>query len=624
MNRYDHLEEVVDNFVANLNSAVHQEVAAFKSSNVVSSDLNRGAQEVFTPHLFDELPASKKYQLNEEGRKLIFALRYYFRRLRVELRTKPTRPITGFRQTRRPKNKRRRRNVPRDGNILTVDQWNNSLNHDTPEYPADCCGLHPSRRFATAENRAASNRERALATSNPSADALNNITYDTRDLLSDGTKEENDGNLNMSFGSINVKEEEETASLHHSPSPNTPAATESNKTTSVTESKARRDERRKNILLRQEQELLAAASSSDEGEDEYEDLDIDHESTISPAMRKKLQSKLLKGLLKDAKLQRLRTFKMNEDPTIRKIEFHQWLLSIQAITASYLMLMDLLNEYPHTISPKIQSQIGNVALFYFLRNYVDSSIQNMFQSHPEDGVSCLHLLRRHCAQLTASDTSIQYTRFATTVHRRDEHVLSYIQRFNAAKVMAESVGNTFSESHLLQLFIGNFVYPGIYTSTVNTIRARILQDQYTQENQRLTLADATTLLLQVESERSNNNNNMQNNDRSGRNRHQARATRYRERGGRKNNRTRKDISEITCYKCHQKGHYATSCPQSDQDNDNNNNKKTLPPATPKKFVAAAVRVTETQRACPATSRPRYDWVNKARESTPKKSVQLDC
>jgi len=495
-NRFDVLEEVVDRFTTDLSEVVRQEVAAFKSANNKTPELNRSGEEVYTPHLFDELPSPKKKKLNDEAKKIIFMLRNYFQKVKKEAAIYKYYP-PGFRQ--------RANHKPIHPNrIHTMTQKTFNNKKKMIHKKADCCGCCSHAVFYTTPCEMTVAKERAFATSNQPQDKKPDVTVETRDLIHDNEEEEE--TFHASLENIRIEE-------HDEPSPIPNASTNTARAPPNAETVRSRDERRNAILAHREIELLVASSSSDDDDDSYS---YERESKIPVLKRKKLQSKLLKGLLKDAKLQRLRTFKMNEDPTIRRIEFHQWLLSVQAITSSYVMLIDLLQDYPHTISAKIESQIGNVALFYFLRNYVDTSIQYMFQSHPEDGVACLHLLRRHCAQLTDTDTSTFYTRFAITTHHRDEHILNYIQRFNAAKVMAESVGNTFSDSQLLQLFIGNFTYPGIYTSTVNTIKARIVHDQFYQETHRLTFNDATTLLLQVESER---NQNIQNNERTGRNRH---------------------------------------------------------------------------------------------------------
>jgi len=52
-NRYDGLEEVVEQFTTNLSNLVRQEVAALKSSSSHPSGLSRDEEEVYAPHLFD-------------------------------------------------------------------------------------------------------------------------------------------------------------------------------------------------------------------------------------------------------------------------------------------------------------------------------------------------------------------------------------------------------------------------------------------------------------------------------------------------------------------------------------------------------------------------------------------
>ena len=166
--------------------------------------MNQGAREVFAPHLFDELSTPKKHQLNEEGRRLIFALKRYFRMIKKEI---IIRPEQGFRRARRPKEPRPR-SVQYNYNPRYV-RANSNESYKT----ADCCDVQVHPTFVTAPCQMGVTREHARVTTTPQRGPNPNVTVDTGDLIrGEGSymSEEEESKLNSPFENICLAEERST------------------------------------------------------------------------------------------------------------------------------------------------------------------------------------------------------------------------------------------------------------------------------------------------------------------------------------------------------------------------------------------------------------------------------
>jgi len=181
-NRYDALEEVVDSFVSNLSATIHEGVTAFNASSAKAYGLTTDAEEVFTPHLFHEYTAPKRRSLsdiNEEGKRLIVALREYFKSMRSNV--VPFK--SGFRHTCHPpsrykyQNNKKTKLITSPENVLKL---------------ADCCSYRMRPTFVTAACRVASTKEHALATSNHPSNPT--TAYAVRDVVSDDDDSENGSN----------------------------------------------------------------------------------------------------------------------------------------------------------------------------------------------------------------------------------------------------------------------------------------------------------------------------------------------------------------------------------------------------------------------------------------------
>ena len=80
--------------------------------------------------------------------------------------------------------------------------------------------------------------------------------------------------------------------------------------------------------------------------------------------------------------------------------------------------------------------------------------------HLGDGVGSLKRLKQQCAIITFADKQRFDQIFRQCSHRTGETANGYMKRFHAAKSLATSVNNLYTEEQLMHLFLDNFHNPG--------------------------------------------------------------------------------------------------------------------------------------------------------------------
>ena len=64
--------------------------------------------------------------------------------------------------------------------------------------------------------------------------------------------------------------------------------------------------------------------------------------------------------------------------------------------------------------------------------------------------------------MTFADKSIYDRTFQQVTHKGGESAINYINRFQNAHALSVSVGNRYSDAHLMQTFLDNFNQGGKY------------------------------------------------------------------------------------------------------------------------------------------------------------------
>ena len=100
------------------------------------------------------------------------------------------------------------------------------------------------------------------------------------------------------------------------------------------------------------------------------------------------------------------------------------------------------------------------ALYNVLHGYVDAACQKLMMEHLGDGLESLRRLKQQCAIITFADKQRFDQIFKQCSHRTGETANGYMKRFHAAKSLATSVDNLYTEQQLMHLFLDNFHNPG--------------------------------------------------------------------------------------------------------------------------------------------------------------------
>ena len=81
-----------------------------------------------------------------------------------------------------------------------------------------------------------------------------------------------------------------------------------------------------------------------------------------------------------------------------------------------------------------------------------------------DGIKCIEKLQSRCANMTFSGI-IRYDRnFQQVTPKRGESEIKYIKIFKNEQALSVSVGNSYSEYQLMNIFLDNFHQGGRYSA----------------------------------------------------------------------------------------------------------------------------------------------------------------
>ena len=99
--------------------------------------------------------------------------------------------------------------------------------------------------------------------------------------------------------------------------------------------------------------------------------------------------------------------------------------------------------------------------------------RRLIAGFPEDGIKCMEKLQSHCANMTFADKSRYDRTFQQVTHKTGESDINYIKRFQNAKALSVSVGNSYSEDQIMHTFLDNFQKSGKYSAQLASHQAEL-------------------------------------------------------------------------------------------------------------------------------------------------------
>ncbi|MGH3055242.1 MAG: hypothetical protein ACRDL7_09730, partial [Gaiellaceae bacterium] len=219
-----------------------------------------------------------------------------------------------------------------------------------------------------------------------------------------------------------------------------------------------------------------------------------------------------------------------------------------------------------------------IAFYALLHTYVEDHYRTYLQRHLNDGCEAFLQLQRHCAQSTAEDKAIYNRKFLQLDQGPSELASSYIERFNKAHKLATLVNNCYTDEDVVDMLLQGFGTQRHYEATVSSLKEARRRDGFTGTNT-VTLETIESVFFNLDEHKSGKSkasayladsgspaSNQRGHFRGrGGGRHGRGGRGGRGRFGRGDGNTNprhssRPLSEITCFKCQQKGHYANTCP----------------------------------------------------------------
>ena len=82
--------------------------------------------------------------------------------------------------------------------------------------------------------------------------------------------------------------------------------------------------------------------------------------------------------------------------------------------------------------------------------------KRLIAEFPTYGIKCIEKLQSHCANMTFADKSRYDRIFQQFTHKGGEYAINYIKRFQDARALSVSLGNSYSEDKLMHTFMDHF------------------------------------------------------------------------------------------------------------------------------------------------------------------------
>ena len=219
---------------------------------------------------------------------------------------------------------------------------------------------------------------------------------------------------------------------------------------------------------------------------------------------------------------------------------------------------NILAKYPEITNLSKKYLYAKKSLFTLINSYSNSEVKRIIKVTYGDGCKALILLQSQCARATPEDTICIEQLFNTTHIQQIENATRYIKGFRNAKLLAKSVSVEIQGPNLIDKFLMSMAHDRRYRHIVRSFQTQRHHENLTPDYSlvKLTMTEIESHLYAIDENprisrnianqtRSfNKNNNCKSNDKF----KQQYPT------------SKRDMSNIFCYNCDEKGHIAPNCP----------------------------------------------------------------
>ena len=112
-----------------------------------------------------------------------------------------------------------------------------------------------------------------------------------------------------------------------------------------------------------------------------------------------------------------------------------------------------------------------------MHSNIDVHSKILVSELPGDAVKCIAKIQSHCANVNISDKSRYDSIFQQVTHKLSESAMNCIKIFQNAQALSVSVGNTYSEDKLMQIFMDNFHQGGTYYAQIAIHQAELRREE---------------------------------------------------------------------------------------------------------------------------------------------------
>ena len=111
-----------------------------------------------------------------------------------------------------------------------------------------------------------------------------------------------------------------------------------------------------------------------------------------------------------------------------------------------------------------------------LHTNIDVHSRRLISELPGHVIKCISKLQYNCANMKFSDKSKYDRLFQQVTHKGGESVMNYIKIFQDSQALSVSVGNSYTDDHLVNIFLDNFHQGGKYTAQISIHQAELRRD----------------------------------------------------------------------------------------------------------------------------------------------------
>ena len=187
------------------------------------------------------------------------------------------------------------------------------------------------------------------------------------------------------------------------------------------------------------------------------------------------------------------------------------MIFIEDLTVLFAMFSatsKILLTYPDLTQFDLKHEWASASLFTVLNSLVDLEAKGVLKDAQNDGIKALYLLQQYCARITPQDKINYENYFNSTKQGQSESVTKYIPRFRDAKLLAKSVGVTYSQTQIIDKFLNSLHRSTLYASSILNFQTQRRNEELTAgySNAALTLSEIEMSLLSLDENNSGRQN----------------------------------------------------------------------------------------------------------------------